>query len=913
MHPDDTELHSIILRNMAEGVCLVRISDLTIVYANPRFEQIFGYDPGELAGRPVSVLNYAEDEAGALAVARTIIAGLEPSGEGTYEVHNRKKDGTPFWCRARTSRFDHPTFGPVWVAVQGDITAEKDAIGRLRRHEKLLSCVFETIPVGLWIADGAGRIVHGNPAGEKIWGGARLVGIDEFAEYQAWRVDTGARLAAEDWGIARALLKGETSVGELLRIRGFDGVDRTILNAVMPLRDEGALIGALAVNEDVTRLMEAEALSAGVVAAAPDAIVATDGERRIAVFNAGAEHIFGHACDQVLGRDLGLLVAPDHHDALEALLAAAAAGQAGEPRRLIGCRRSGEAFPAEASAACTHSGLLRRYTLVLRDITARVRAEEERARLTRALADERAWLRALIATAPVALATLDLAGEVTANPRAEEMIGLEVGGLPREAYAGIVHHLDGTPLALDELPLSRALRGEPTNSEEYLVVRPDGSRRWALGSAAAVIDADGHHLGAIGSFVDITAQKQHEADLRFLADAGSTFAESLDYESTLQTLVDLAVPRLADGAVVYLADDAGALRSAAFRCADPEQHAALASLLQRHRLLGWNQGACEVVRSGQPVLRPAVDPGDLDRCAETEGHREALRRVDVRSYLTVPLRARETTIGAITLFDARSGRRVGQRELDLIDILGRRAGLAIDKARLYRESKRATQARDNVLSLVAHDLRNPLSAILYAVDTVARCLAPDLPQGPRAAAAIKRSATQMLRMIGDLLDVARLDAGTLALERAPLRPAELVAEAVEAARPLAEGLELTAEVPGDLPAISADHDRVLQVLANLLGNAIKFTPHGGRLAVLAERSDGAVLFHVRDSGPGIPSEQLEHIFDRFWQADRTDRRGAGLGLAIVQGIVEAHGGRVWAQSRPGEGTTFHFTLPIARA
>jgi signal transduction histidine kinase len=170
----------------------------------------------------------------------------------------------------------------------------------------------------------------------------------------------------------------------------------------------------------------------------------------------------------------------------------------------------------------------------------------------------------------------------------------------------------------------------------------------------------------------------------------------------------------------------------------------------------------------------------------------------------------------------------------------------------------------------------------------------------------------MNRLIEDLLDVARMEAGTLSLSPTPQPTESLLREAVEAAQPLAGEVHLLLEEPGALPPVLADRDRLLQVFSNLLGNALKFTPRGGQVRVGARAQDEHVRFYVRDTGPGLNEDALAHIFDRFWQLDRKDRRGAGLGLSIVKGLVEAHGGRLRVESEPGHGSTFSFTVPVAR-
>jgi signal transduction histidine kinase len=180
---------------------------------------------------------------------------------------------------------------------------------------------------------------------------------------------------------------------------------------------------------------------------------------------------------------------------------------------------------------------------------------------------------------------------------------------------------------------------------------------------------------------------------------------------------------------------------------------------------------------------------------------------------------------------------------------------------------------------------------------------------------INRGAKRMNRLIQDLLDVARMEAGQLTVERARLSAGGLIAEAVDVQRPLASSssLELRVEVGPDVAEVWGDRDRLLQVLENLIGNGIKFTQAGGRITAGATSRDDEVVFWVADTGCGIPSESLPQVFDRFWQATRTGRQGAGLGLPIAKGIVEAHGGRIWVESTAGTGSTFFFTIPRVSA
>ena len=225
-------------------------------------------------------------------------------------------------------------------------------------------------------------------------------------------------------------------------------------------------------------------------------------------------------------------------------------------------------------------------------------------------------------------------------------------------------------------------------------------------------------------------------------------------------------------------------------------------------------------------------------------------------------------------------------------------------------AKQASQARDDMLAVVAHDLRNPLATIA----TLAAVLQRTGPQHD-IGDEIAHAADRMTRLIEDLIDVALLDAGTFSIKQGRIRPTDILSEVYDSQALLASSasLELRIEAMEDLPDISADRDRLLQVFENLIGNALKFTKAGGEIVLGATARENEVAFSVRDTGSGIPGEQLPHVFDRFWQGRDGNRGGAGLGLPIVKGIVEAQGGRVWVQSTPNQGSTFFFTVSIAKA
>jgi signal transduction histidine kinase len=277
------------------------------------------------------------------------------------------------------------------------------------------------------------------------------------------------------------------------------------------------------------------------------------------------------------------------------------------------------------------------------------------------------------------------------------------------------------------------------------------------------------------------------------------------------------------------------------------------------------------------------------------------------SAMVVPLSARGRTLGAITLVASRSDRRYGTEDLAMAEELGRRAGVAMDNARLYDEAQRAIRARDDVLAIVSHDLKNPLEAIYLSSAMLLRTGAA--PRLRRHAETIQRSAARMDRLIRELLDLSSIEAGRLVVEPRPEPLDAVVEEALAGLSPLAleRGIALAADTGGARDPVRCDRERILQVLSNLVGNALQFTPRGGHVTVRATLAPAEARVEVRDDGPGIPPAQLRRVFDRYWKSG--SRRGSGLGLSIAKGLVEAHGGRIEVESSPGAGSTFRFTLP----
>jgi signal transduction histidine kinase len=285
-----------------------------------------------------------------------------------------------------------------------------------------------------------------------------------------------------------------------------------------------------------------------------------------------------------------------------------------------------------------------------------------------------------------------------------------------------------------------------------------------------------------------------------------------------------------------------------------------------------------------------------------------------KTWVCLPLVAGERTLGALGV-TYRNECRILDKDRRFMKTLADQCAQAMERARLYEAEQRARLLREEVMAILAHDLRSLLTSILLSASILDRSTPADEAghEVRRRAQRIKRTAERTSELLQGLLDAASIEAKRLALDAQPCGVGALVAEVVETLSPLAEeqSIRLRSCLPGGPLEVLCDRSRVAQALSNLVCNALKFTPRGGEVTVGAERAGISVRFLVTDTGIGIKPEELPHLFDRYWQARSTRSAGAGLGLYIVKGIVEAHGGRIMVESVPGSGTTFSFTLPAA--
>jgi PAS domain S-box-containing protein len=484
----------------------------------------------------------------------------------------------------------------------------------------------------------------------------------------------------------------------------------------------------------------------------------------------------------------------------------------------------------------------------------------------------------------------------------DEAIGKRLDILIPKRVRGVHHdHME----RFAKSPVQARRMGE---RREIFGVRRDGSEFPAEASISKLDGPDGPLFTVV--LRDITERRRSEEDERFLAAAATEMARSLDYSTVLQTIADLAASRLGDGVLLDVVEPDGSLRRVGSSSV-AGRNLLLVEIAKQG--LTWESPSpvIDVIRRSAPELVTDIDD-DWIEAHEELGMVQVWRTLGAHSQLIVPLVAGGRALGALTIFLVDQKRSFTPELRALADKFALPVALSLINASLYTATQRATIARDEVLGVVSHDLRNPLSAIAMCVRALS-----DLGPGNEAVRAelrttIADAVEAMNRLIQDLVDVASIERGQLSLERGPTDPARILERAMHMFKVEAEshGITLTRAVSGEVTELSVDESRIVQVLANLIRNAIKFTPDGGRITVTADAIDGVVRFSVTDTGIGIDPALHQRIFDRYWHASAGARkRGTGLGLSIAKGIVEAHGGRIWVDSEAGAGSTFSFSLP----
>jgi PAS domain S-box-containing protein len=539
----------------------------------------------------------------------------------------------------------------------------------------------------------------------------------------------------------------------------------------------------------------------------------------------------------------------------------------------------------------------------IRDVTATKRAEIERART-----EER--YRALVEASTVMVFSSDPSGQVSEMPEWRALTGQPTSELRTSGLMDAIHPEDRERAT--EV-WRTALATEKPYTIEYRIHQRDGSYRWYRSRAVPILE-DGIIREWVGVFDDI--EEEHLARQRHAAvdNALGVLGTSLDFEWNLAAVTRLVVPTLADYCSVDIVDEAGALRRVSSTHIDPRKEEVLRELWRKYPYQKDDRGVPSVVRTGVAEMTPVIDVNDVVTYARTEEQRDMLLALAPRSFLCVPMISHGHVFGALALVYSDSGRTYSPIERAAVEQIAARAATAIENARLYSDAQAANRAKSEFLATMSHELRTPLNAIAGYADLMAMGVrGPVTPDQLRDLARIRQNQKHLLEIITNILNFSRIEAGHILYDIRPCALGDVLERMEGVIEPQARAREVTYAYLPVAPnvAVAADREKLEQVLINLLGNAVKFTPRGGHITLSAAAQGGRVRIEVRDTGVGIKPDLLESIFQPFVQLESAFTRtaeGTGLGLAISRELARGMGGELTASSTPGEGSVFTLEL-----
>jgi PAS domain S-box-containing protein len=905
-----------------------------LLMVNPSLCEMLGYTPEELLALRLPQLTHPDDVAADFEMMPRLLSGEARVSRG--EKRYLRKDGTVVWANLTLSveRETASAADRSFIAVIQDITERKKA----EDERQVFVSFLENSPDFIGIADPTGKPVYVNPAGR------RMVGLPADYPVENTRIpeyySVGDRAFASDV-IVRSMIEQGRWHGET-HFRHWQTEEAIpVSDEHFTIRDPetGRLLGMGTITRDISGARqiaaEREQLLAREQMARRQAEMANaqlreSEEKYRALFDSidegfcVIEVLFDDAdnaldyrfleVNRVFEKQTGISnavgrrmreIAPAHEKHWFQIYGQIAL--TGESRRFQNPAVALGRF-YDVYAFRIGRPEQRQVAILFNDITERIHVDQ-------ALRLSEAKFSGIVSIAADAIISIDEDQQITIfNEGAERIFGYSKTEVTGRALDILIPERFR---AIHREHVARFARGQTTarrvggRETPIFGLRKNG-QEFPADTTISKLDVGGKRMMTV-ALRDITDLKRIENEQRFLADVGAVLTSTLDYEGTLRNIAQLAVRDLADLCIIDVVQEDG--KAARLKVMSRDfTLASLCDLFMRVPLEGnrphWFR---MVVENKRPVLMEHLLPEMIDSFSRNESDLRAIRAAGFQSALAVPLLKDGRLVAAIVLISCSASRIYGPADLFLAEELARRAALSIDNARLFFEAQRAIKTREDVLAIVSHDLKNPLANIELAINLIRGFKRIDENQVKEFVNKVQRSADHMELLIADLLDFARIQSGTFSVLTSAVRLSDVLIPVIDRMRPLAEAKRQTLEVdlPSSLPYLAIDAHRIGQVVSNLISNAIKFTPQDGVIRVSARQQDHKIVVSVTDTGPGIPQEHLSKIFERFWQTPGTKQKGSGLGLSIAKGIVEAHGGTIWAESQSGKGSSFCFTMPVA--
>ena len=865
-------------------------------------ELLFGIPPGSFEGILAAWTNRLAPEDRRRLEAMFDECWRTQKESAEFEVRVGWADGS-MHLLSGAGRFFYGPAGEPWrmVGTHIDITEARRAHEMVAKREAQWQTVLDALPVGVWFLDAAGQVLFANPEAGRIWSEPASIAPEHGDRYRAWRQD-GCPLTPDAWGAGRALRTGESALDEVVEIDPGEGTRKLIQSSAVPLKETGGrTAGAVIIQQDITTRVEAdrarrrseEQFRLLVEGVQDYAMLLLDPAGVVTSWNPGAERLTGYTEAEAAGRHFSIFYKDEDRTACKPFAALREARNQGtyieQDERV---RRDGACFMAEVmmTALRNDRGGIRGYAMVIRDITEWDRAQRE-------LSDTLQRYRFLADAMPTMVWTARAGGAVDyCNQRVFDYAGVGEAEVEGWRWIDLVHAADAE---VSVARWSQALAAGESFEVEARIKRKDGAWRWHLIRALPMHDEAGQVVQWVGTCTDIHDQKQYaEHRLRAIIDGTSDLLAALDPQFRY-----IAFNRA-------YAESIREMFQSEIKIGDT-----LMDVLSRH----------PAERGTSVELWTRALGGEQFTSTRELAGPDQERRAYEATFSTIRDEA-ANLVGATTVI-----RDTTERQRDADRFKATAEALAETNQRLIHYSEelaeakdraeQATRAKTEFLAVMSHEIRTPMNAILGMSELLWDTY---LDTEQREYVRIFRKAGEnLLTVLNDILDLSKIEAGRLELECAEFDLRELVERLGEIMAPRAheKGLELVYDFSREVPTtVAGDPDRLRQILFNLVANAIKFTERGEILIRATVEGDGAgpslIHFSVSDTGIGIAPEKLSVIFDSFAQADNSISRkygGTGLGLAICKQLVELMGGKISVNSKPGEGSSFSFTVPLASA
>jgi PAS domain S-box-containing protein len=908
-------------------------------------ERLFGWSAAETLGKRVKDLRWVHeaDVEGVDALCRDMVAGRR--SRYNHVNRNYRKDGSVIECEWYNSVLRDANRKMISLNSQVlDVTKRKRAEEALREREQRYRALTELSPLHVFMTRPDGYVTYVNQHGQEYTGRT-------LAEMQGdgWAECVHPEHRERVFKVWQTAVREVSEYSVEFPFLYHDGAYRRFYARALPVMDDtGAVaywIGTAIDVEDLKRaedeLRMSEERFRAIVSQATGGIAETDLTGRIIFANQRYCEIVGYSEVELRAlrmRDI------THSDDLPASAEQFRRLAEGGPDFVIEKRYvrkdGGEVWVNDSvNAVRDAAGRVRSIVAVSVDIT-------ERRRTELALAEALALNRTITDNTQSCLWMMDTHGRGTfANPASERVSGYKPEELIGQVLHEKVHHThpDGTPFPIEECPLDKALPlQEAVVGYEDVFVHKDG-HFYPVRCAGRPIIVNGEPIGTVIEVHDITEERRAAAEREQLFEEERRQGRNLQRLNAASVAINAATS--VEEVVRLINEKARELTGARMAVVnlvhdgDWKRSRTVASLSGEYAAWGdydaqaAGEGVYNLVASEKRTMR--MTQAELESHPAWSGFSaEAGKHPPLRGWMAAPLLGGGgECIGVVQLSDKWADKRVGGAAGEFTDAdeallwqLAQVASVALENQQLYEQeqearqmAEQATRAKDEFLAMVSHELRSPLNAIL-GWNRLLRSRRGDDSQIARVTETIEGSGKAQLRLIEDLLDTARIISGKMRLETQPVELVAVIASALDAVRPAADSKGIII-VPDFSPEagqtsyqITGDPDRLQQIVWNLVSNAIKFTPDGGRVWVGLRRGGPGVQIIVRDTGQGISPDLLPYVFDRFKQGDSSVSRrfgGLGLGLALVKHLVELHGGSVMVES-PGEGhgSTFTVSLPV---